>query len=76
MKKIFDIIGPLLLVGFAVAVAMCVVFLSGCAGAKSEQVPTITGNNNTITINQAPNIDKASETSVDAAGSGYGSVTK
>ena len=49
---------------------------SGCAGAKSEQVPTITGNNNTITINQAPNIDKASETKVDAAGSGYGSVTR
>ena len=50
--------------------------LSGCAGAKSEQVPTITGNNNTITINQAPNVDKVSETKVDAAGSGYGSVTR
>lgn len=50
--------------------------ISGCAGAKSEQVPTITGNNNTITINQAPSVDKASETKVDEAGSGYGSVTK
>ena len=61
----------------AVAIAVAAAFsLSGCAGAKSEQVPTITGNNNAITINQAPNIDKASETKVDAAGSGYGSVTK
>ena len=50
--------------------------LSGCAGAKSEQVPTITGDNNTITINQAPSVEKASKTSVDAAGSGYGSVEK
>ncbi len=49
---------------------------SGCAGAKSEQTPTINGNNNTITINQTPNIDKASDTKIDAAGSGYGSVTR
>ena len=60
----------------ATILAIVTFTLSGCAGAKSEQVPTITGNNNTITINQAPNIDKASETKVDAAGSGYGSVTK
>ena len=60
----------------ATILALITFTLSGCAGAKSEQVPTITGNNNTITINQAPNIDKASETKVDAAGSGYGSVTK
>lgn len=74
MKKLLVIIAPLLLIG--VTLAMAAFFLSGCAGAKSEQVPTITGNNNTITINQAPNVDKASETKVDAAGSGYGSVTK
>lgn len=54
----------------------CVIILSGCAGSKSQQVPTITGNNNTITINQAPTVEKASKTSVDAAGSGYGSVKK
>ena len=60
----------------ATILALVTFALSGCAGAKSEQVPTITGNNNTITINQAPNVDKASETKVDAAGSGYGSVTK
>ena len=50
--------------------------LCSCAGTKSEQVPTITGDNNTITINQAASVDKASETKVDAAGSGYGSVSK
>lgn len=50
--------------------------LCSCAGTKSEQVPTITGNGNTITINQTPSTEKASETKVDAAGSGYGSVTK
>ena len=60
----------------ATILALVTFTLSGCAGAKSEQVPTITGNNNTITINQAPSVDKASETKVDAAGSGYGSVTK
>lgn len=53
-----------------------VFLLSGCAGAKSEQTPTITGNNNTITIDQAPSVEKASDTKVDAAGSGYGSVTR
>ena len=63
-------------VALATILALAMFALSGCAGAKSEQVPTITGNNNTITINQAPNVDKASETEVDAAGSGYGSVTK
>ena len=50
--------------------------LSGCAGTKSEQIPTITGNNNTVTINQSAKVDKASETEVDAAGSGYGSVAR
>ena len=74
MKKLLGIIAPLFLIG--VTLAMAAFFLSGCAGAKSEQVPTITGNNNTITINQAPNVEKASETSVDAAGSGYGSVAR
>ena len=49
-------------------------FLSSCAGIKSEQVPTINGNNNTITINQTPSVDKASKTEIDAAGSGYGDV--
>lgn len=56
--------------------AIAALLFSGCAGAKSEQAPTITGNNNTITINQAPSVEKASKTSVDAAGSGYGSVEK
>ena len=60
----------------AITLACAAFLLSGCAGAKSEQVPTITGNNNTITINQTPNVNKESETSVKAAGSGYGSVTK
>lgn len=50
--------------------------VSGCAGTHSEQIPTITGNNNTVTINQAATVDKASETEVDAAGSGYGSVAR
>ena len=59
-----------------VTLAFAAFMLSGCAGAKSEQIPTITGNNNTITINQAPSVEKASKTSVDAAGSGYGSVEK
>ena len=49
-------------------------FLSSCAGNKSEQVPTINGNNNTITINQTPSVDKASKTEIDAAGSGSGDV--
>lgn len=51
-----------------------IALLSSCAGNSSEQVPTINGNNNTITINQAPSVDKASKTSIDAAGSGYGDV--
>ena len=59
---------PLLLASFFL--------LSGCAGTKSEQIPTITGNNNTVTINQSAKVDKASETEVDAAGSGYGSVAR
>ena len=50
--------------------------LSACVGNKSEQVPTINGNNNTITINQTPSVDKASKTDIDAAGSGYGAVSK
>ena len=50
--------------------------ISGCAGTNSEQIPTITGNNNTVTINQSAKVDKASETEVDAAGSGYGSVAR
>ena len=50
--------------------------LSSCAGNKSEQAPTINGNNNTVTINQTPSVDKASETKIDAAGSGSGSVSK
>ena len=49
-------------------------FLSSCAGNKSEQVPTINGNNNTVTINQTPSVDKASKTDIDAAGSGSGDV--
>lgn len=55
---------------------LCLLQLVACAGTRSDQIPTITGNNNTITINQAASVDKASETKVDAAGSGYGSVTK
>ena len=63
-----------LLLGITLA---CAAFLlSGCAGTKSEQIPTITGNNNTVTINQSAKVDKASETEVDAAGSGYGSVAR
>ena len=50
--------------------------LSSCAGNSSEQIPTITGNNNPITIYQAPSVDKASETRIDAAGSGYGDVAR
>ena len=50
--------------------------LSACAGNSSEQIPTINGDNNTITINQTPSVDKASKTDIDAAGSGYGSVTR
>ena len=50
------------------------IFLSSCAGTKSEQTPTINGNNNTITINQTPSVDKARKTEIDAAGSGYGDV--
>ena len=50
------------------------IFLSSCAGTKSEQTPTINGNNNTITINQTPSVDKASKTDIDAAGSGSGDV--
>ena len=53
-----------------------VFLLSGCAGAKSEQIPTITGNNNTVTINQTAKVNKASDTEVDAAGSGSGSVAR
>ena len=50
--------------------------LCGCAGNSSEQIPTINGDHNTITINQTPSVDKASETKIDAAGSGSGSVSK
>ena len=50
--------------------------LSSCAGNRSDQTPTINGNNNTITINQTPSVDKESETKVDAAGSGYGAVQR
>ena len=50
--------------------------ISGCAGTHSEQIPTITGNNNRVTINQTAKVDKASETEVDAAGPGYGSVAR
>ena len=42
-------------------------FLSSCAGNKSEQVPTINGNNTMTT-------DKTSKTDIDAAGSGSGDV--
>jgi PBP1b-binding outer membrane lipoprotein LpoB len=48
--------------------------LSSCAGSRSDQTPTINGNNNTITINQTPSVDKASNTDIDAAGSGSGDV--
>lgn len=48
--------------------------LSACAGNRSDQTPTINGNNNTITINQTPSVDKASKTNIDAAGSGSGDV--
>ena len=54
--------------------AVVALSLSSCAGNKSEQTPTINGNNNTITINQAPSVDKASKTDIDAAGSGSGDV--
>ena len=50
--------------------------LTSCAGNSSEQIPTINGNNNTVTINQTPSVDKASKTEIDAAGSGYGAVSK
>ena len=63
MKTVFSIL----------ALAM---ILSACAGSRSDQTPTINGNNNTITINQTPSVEKASETKVDAAGSGYGDVTR
>ena len=46
--------------------------LSACAGNKTEI--TLTGDNNTINTSAAT--DRKSETSVDAAGSGYGSVSK
>lgn len=61
MKTVFSIL----------ALAMV---LSACAGNRSEQTPTINGNNNTITINNTLNTDKASKTDIDAAGSGYGDV--
>ena len=61
MKTVFSIL----------ALAMV---LSACAGNRSEQAPTINGNNNTVTINQTPSVDKASKTDIDAAGSGYGDV--
>lgn len=66
MKKLF----------MKTSILLILIQLAACAGNRSEQIPTITGNNNTITINQAASVDKASETSVDAAGSGYGSVTR
>ena len=50
------------------------IFLSSCAGNKSEQVPTINGSNNTITINNTMTTDKTSKTDIDAAGSGSGDV--
>lgn len=49
-------------------------FLSSCAGNKSEQTPTINGSNNTITINNTMTTDKTSKTDIDAAGSGSGDV--
>lgn len=54
--------------------AVVALSLSACAGNKSEQIPTINGNNNTVTINQAPSTEKSSKTHIDAAGSGYGDV--
>ena len=45
-------------------------FLSSCAGNKTEI--TLTGNSNTI--NTAATTEKKSDTKVDAAGSGYGDV--
>ena len=57
-----------------VLLILIAVFLTSCAGNSSEQIPTINGNNNTVTINQTPNVDKASKTQIDAAGSGYGDV--
>ena len=69
MKTAFAII-------LGIALAIIAISLAGCAGNKSEHIPTINGNNNTITINQTPSVDKASETNVDAAGSGYGAVQR
>ena len=60
----------------AVLILSLLAILSSCAGNSSEQVPTINGEHNTITIHLTPSVDKASETSIDAAGSGYGAVTK
>ena len=57
-----------------ITLAVIAFSLSGCAGNSSEQIPTINGNNNTVTINQTPSVDKASKTQIDAAGSGYGDV--
>ena len=45
-------------------------FLSSCAGNKTEIA--ITGNSNTI--NTAATTEKKSDTKVDAAGSGYGDM--
>ena len=55
-----------------VALALAAFSLSWCAGNKTEI--TLTGDNNTITTSAAT--DKKSDTSIDAAGSGSGSVTK
>ena len=38
----------LIVLPFLFIITGCVIILSGCAGSKSQQVPTITGNNNTI----------------------------
>lgn len=58
----------------AFSVLALAMVLSACAGSRSDQTPTINGNNNTITINQTPSVDKASRTDIDAAGSGSGDV--
>lgn len=58
----------------AFSILALTMILSACAGNRSEQTPTINGNNNTVTINQTPSTEKSSKTDIDAAGSGYGDV--
>ena len=56
------------LILFVVSLLFSALFLTSCAGNKTEIA--ITGNSNTI--NTAATTEKKSDTKVDAAGSGYG----